>query len=217
MCRCGRSNNGFDLPCSITHGIPECEHSLMMPTNPTRYGYGPEQKTLLQFANKQQVITTKRNSSSSRILFDEEIYVRAPKRVEHGDWKTQAVRKEFMGLRQGECGIINAVFENFEGRFVTVQREDGKEVDCRPSELEVIDKAVYEFTQTPKEFLYRTDHVALPEFAYDRDVAVGHEFRVESEPGKVINLRVVNVIHEIRARDNNVFIPIRITLQVIEF
>lgn len=66
------------------------------------------------------------------------IRVRAPRRVPHGDWKTQLVRKEFMGLEAGEEGILEERWYNYDGEWFSVRRADGQIVDCRARDLFVI-------------------------------------------------------------------------------
>lgn len=53
----------------------------------------------------------------------------------HGDWKTQAVREEYMGLRKDEtCELVN-FWSNFYGRWARVKRADGKMCDVNPEHL----------------------------------------------------------------------------------
>lgn len=180
------------------------------------YGFEKQRSFALQFKNQPVVITA--NPTGSGMRFDNEIFVRAPERVEHGDWKTQTVRKEFMGLMKGECGEVVGVFDNCEGRFVQVQRADGKTVDCRANELEVIDKTAFEFYKTPEKFVYQTNHIALSEFEYPLPIAVGHEFEVELAPGVTpVRLRVTEMRHVIRVPEKNKYVPIRVHLTVEQF
>lgn len=212
MSYCPR-NNGFDIPCL---GLCTCPESLIMPTHTMQYGRERDRYFSLQFKNKPAVVTTQHNGTGMR--FEDEIFVRAPKRVEHGDWKTQSVRKEFMGLMEGECGTVVGVFDNMEGRFVTIERADGKNVDCRPSELEVIDKTAFEFYKLPQKFVYQTNHIALSEFEYPLPIAIGHEFEVELAPGVApVRLRVTEMRHVIRVPSKDKYVPIRVHLTVEQF
>ena len=212
MNNCPR-NNGFDIPCL---GLCTCPESLIMSSPRMPYDWNDTRHCAVQFKNKPVIVTSKSDGKGMR--FDDEIYVRAPKRVEHGDWKTQMARKEFMGLKEDECGLLIGIFDNMEGRFVIVERTDGKRVDCRPSELEVIDKAVFEFHKLPEKFVYRTNHTALPEFEYTLPIAVGHEFEIEVAPGLLpIRLRVTEMRHVIRVPSKDKYVPIRVNLTVEEF
>jgi hypothetical protein len=62
--------------------------------------------------------------------------VTAVRRVDHGDWKTQSVRKEFMGMEEGESGELVTVWDNFYGRWCRVKIGD-RFTDILPSDLSV--------------------------------------------------------------------------------
>ena len=168
----------------------------------------------LQFKNKLVVLNSKDDGRTNR--FEEEIFVRAPETIAHGDSKTQMVRSKFMGLMKGEVGTMIGMFHNMYGRYVTIERLDGEHFDCLPHQLEVIDSATYEFAKLPEKFLYRTSHSALREFEYPIPIAVGHDIEVEAEPGRFIHLRVIGMTHVIRTVAENKYTPIRVRLIVEE-
>lgn len=70
-------------------------------------------------------------------------FVQAFQTIAHGDTKTQAVRKEFMGLLKDEVGQLMGLFDNMYGRWCVVRREDGMIVDCRAEELNLISEELY--------------------------------------------------------------------------
>jgi hypothetical protein len=79
------------------------------------------------------------------------LFVRAVTRTEHGDWKTQLVRDNFMGLNAGEIGEVVEVFSNFEGKWVRVRKDDGKTADVRSESLEVVDAETVNNERSKKE------------------------------------------------------------------
>ncbi|MCG7545406.1 hypothetical protein MHM93_14590 [Pseudoalteromonas sp. MM17-2] len=64
--------------------------------------------------------------------------VEAIKRAEHGDWKTQLVHEEFMGMEEGQSGDVIKVFENFEGIWCRVKHHR-RTSDISPSDLIVLE------------------------------------------------------------------------------
>jgi hypothetical protein len=64
------------------------------------------------------------------------LLVKAFERVLHGDWKTQLVREEFMGMQKGETGILLRIFNNFEGQWCTVKLSGGRTCDVAPGSLD---------------------------------------------------------------------------------
>lgn len=68
----------------------------------------------------------------------DEYTVRAVRKAEHGDWKTQCVKGEFMGLGEGEEAELIEVWTNFYGKWCRVRRSDGKQCDIAPKDLELV-------------------------------------------------------------------------------
>jgi hypothetical protein len=66
------------------------------------------------------------------------VKVRAIEKAEHGDWKTQLVRNEFMGLKKDEEGELIKVWDNFYGRWCRVRRKDGKTCDVEANQLDCL-------------------------------------------------------------------------------
>jgi len=66
--------------------------------------------------------------------------VKAVRRAWHGDWRTQFVRKQFMGMEEGQEGDVVGVFDNFDGRWCRVSF-DGKTADIAPRDLALIPAA----------------------------------------------------------------------------
>lgn len=68
----------------------------------------------------------------------------------HGDWKTQSVREEFMGLRKDESGTLEKVWTNFYGVWARVLKKDGSTCDVRPQSLDLyeckVDQKISELT-----------------------------------------------------------------------
>lgn len=64
--------------------------------------------------------------------------VKAVERSEHGDWKTQMVRKTFMGMEKDEVGTLKEVWNNWYGEFARVIKEDGSTCDIQPFQLEYL-------------------------------------------------------------------------------
>lgn len=85
-----------------------------------------------------------------RANVNQELYVKAPatRDVPHGDFKTQAVRDYFMGVKSGQTGRVVGVTENLYGIFVQVQVDDGKGgvrvAEVKPQDLTIIPKSEYE-------------------------------------------------------------------------
>ncbi len=71
--------------------------------------------------------------------------VRAVRKADHGDWKTQLARREFMGMNEGDEGKIETVFDNFEGRWCRVIF-GGRYADISPKDLEPIQKTTNNLT-----------------------------------------------------------------------
>lgn len=72
-------------------------------------------------------------------------YVVALERQAHGDWKTQSVRKEFMGIEKDQCGMLMSLMFNFDGWWFQIKRPDGKMADLNRGEvLQLITKEEYE-------------------------------------------------------------------------
>jgi hypothetical protein len=83
---------------------------------------------LIHFANGDHIITKAKP----------DIKVKAIVYAPHGDWKTQSVRDDFMGMRKDETGDLIGIIENFYGMFCRVKREDGYITTIDPRDLEVI-------------------------------------------------------------------------------
>jgi hypothetical protein len=172
----------------------------------------------LQFANGLHGIAlkTRTHFSSSVEVPIEHLYVRAKKRIEHGDSKTQSVRKEFMGMHAGQCGEVAAVWNNLYGTYLTVLHNDGKRTtDCRASELEKISKEEFEFSErlTLGEFQYETDQEDIPRFSYDRELLKDDLIHIMYALNKVRVFRVLSREHIMGMVDGKVkALSIRLTL-----
>ena len=184
---------------------------MLQPPNP-RDIFNDMTHTEIRFAGSMLRIL-KVKSVSGNQLVDEDVYVRAVKTVAHGDTKTQAVRKEFMGLQRKECGRLVGLFQNFEGRWVVVIREDGRTVDCRANELEEITKEEYDFQSHPAKFMYHTDAEEIPPFEYNRDIVEGQTIELQIAADKTIRFEVRSVTHVLRQYSDSSK-PIMIKLEV---
>lgn len=82
------------------------------------------------------------DASNGPFVFDKRrqsvVKATAVRRASHGDWKTQSVRNEFMGMEEGETGELIDVFDNFDGRWCRVRMGDGKTADIKPSDLKIL-------------------------------------------------------------------------------
>lgn len=83
-------------------------------------------------------------NGQSIINLGDEYYVHASSTVAHGDAKTQAVRKEFMGMEKNDVGRLVCIFDNMEGRWCMVLKPDGTITDCSPHELNLVSKEIYD-------------------------------------------------------------------------
>jgi hypothetical protein len=88
------------------------------------------EKTILVELNDDYFIFDKR---------DPPVKVKAIAHAPHGDWKTQSVCKEFMGMEEGETGDLINVFDNFDGQWCRV-RVDGRghTADVEPKYLVLV-------------------------------------------------------------------------------
>ena len=53
----------------------------------------------------------------------------------HGDWKTQSVRKNFMGLTEGEEAEMVKIWANFYGVWCRVKKQNGDTADIESKDL----------------------------------------------------------------------------------
>jgi hypothetical protein len=63
--------------------------------------------------------------------------VRAKSRISHGDWKTQSVRDEFMGMEVGDVGTLEYIWLNADGWQANVKVGD-KSCDVPTNKLTVV-------------------------------------------------------------------------------
>lgn len=65
------------------------------------------------------------------------VSVKATKKLSDGDWKTQSVRSEFMGMNEGQEGEVIEIFNNFDGQWCRVKHDNGIS-DVSPTGLIVL-------------------------------------------------------------------------------
>jgi len=53
----------------------------------------------------------------------------------HGDFKTQSIRDEFMGLKENEKANLIEIWTNFYGVWCRVKKENGEIADIEPKNL----------------------------------------------------------------------------------
>ena len=61
--------------------------------------------------------------------------VTAANHAPHGDFKTQFVRKEFMGLEEGEEAELIKIWANFYGVWCRVKKQNGDTADIESKDL----------------------------------------------------------------------------------
>lgn len=64
-----------------------------------------------------------------------QMVVEAVRSAPHGDWKTQLVRKEFLGMEKGQKGVLEEIWSNGEGWWCRVRLPCGRATDIDPRNL----------------------------------------------------------------------------------
>lgn len=143
------------------------------------------------------------------ISLGDEYYVHASSTVAHGDVKTQAARKEFMGMNKNDVGRLIEIFDNTEGRWCVVLKPDGSTTDCSPLEINIVSKDIYDQwieiydarvllkDAKPSLYTYQIEYKGLPR-TIQSDVPINQGAVLRFGENKTVRYYFVERVHHLQ-------------------
>lgn len=131
-------------------------------------------------------------------------FVQAVRTTAHGDERTQASRKQFMGLEKDHVGKLVGLFDNMYGRWCIVQRADGQTAHVTSRDLKMISEPLFDEHRKliqvqkriaeakPAQFSYSTNLRDIPVLICDNPIVPNSVVSIRIDKGyRTYNVRTV--------------------------